>query len=141
MRTKVVATLGPGSSNVETITRMVQNGVRILRLNFSHSDAESFKPVIAMIRQVEKELSIPLTIMGDLCGPKIRVGVIEGAPHDIESRAYVYLGLPDVADKAGDLPFIPLDQPELLQGLEEGMEVSLSDGMLQFFVTETLEKK
>ena len=54
MRTKVVATLGPGSSNVETITKMVQNGVRILRLNFSHSDAESFKPVIAMIRQVEK---------------------------------------------------------------------------------------
>ena len=140
MRTKVVATLGPGSSNVETITKMVHNGVRILRLNFSHSDAESFKPIIAMIRQVEKELSIPLTIMGDLCGPKIRVGVIEDAPHDIDSRAYVYLGLPEVADKAKDLPFIPLDQPELLQGLEDGMEVSLSDGMLQFFVTETLEK-
>jgi len=139
MRTKVVATLGPASGSVETITKMVKNGVRILRLNFSHSDAESFRPLIAKIRQVEEELSTPLTIMGDLCGPKIRVGVIEGAPHDISAHSDVYLGLPEVAGDATDLPFIPLDQPELLLGLEDGMEVSLSDGMLTFVVTETIE--
>ncbi len=140
MRTKVVATLGPASGNAETITKMVNNGVRILRLNFSHSDADSFRPLIATIRQVEKELSIPLTIMGDLCGPKIRVGVVEGAPHEIDAHSDVYLGLPEVSGDVSDLPFIPLDQPELLLGLEDGMEVSLSDGMLTFVVTETIEK-
>ncbi|WP_432735780.1 pyruvate kinase [Maridesulfovibrio sp. FT414] len=140
MRTKVVATLGPASANAETITRMVKNGVRILRLNFSHSDAASFRPVIALIRQVEEELSIPLTVMGDLCGPKIRVGEVAGAPHEIDAYSDVCLGLPEEADKATGLPFIPLDQPELLLGLEDGMEVSLSDGMLTFIVTETMSK-
>ncbi|WP_027722372.1 pyruvate kinase [Maridesulfovibrio zosterae] len=140
MRTKVVATLGPASGNAETITKMVKNGVRILRLNFSHSDAESFRPLIAIIRKVEKDLSIPLTVMGDLCGPKIRVGVVEGAPHEIDAYNDVYLGLPEVAGDVTDLPFIPLDQPELLLGLKDGMEVSLSDGMLTFLVTETIEK-
>ncbi|WP_320169444.1 pyruvate kinase [Maridesulfovibrio sp.] len=140
MRTKVVATLGPASANRETITRMVQNGVRILRLNFSHSDADSFRPVIAMIRQVEEEMSIPLTVMGDLCGPKIRVGEVAGAPHEIDAYSDVYLGLPEEAANADDLPFIPLDQPELLLGLEDGMEVSLSDGMLTFIVKETCAK-
>ncbi len=140
MRTKVVATLGPASANAETITKMVKNGVRILRLNFSHSDADSFRPVIALIRQVQEELSIPLTIMGDLCGPKIRVGEVAGAPHEISAYSDVYLGLPEEAENAKDYPFIPLDQPELLLGLEDGMEVSLSDGMLTFLVTETRNK-
>ncbi|CCO22032.1 pyruvate kinase [Maridesulfovibrio hydrothermalis] len=140
MRTKVIATLGPASGNVETIRKMVLNGVRILRLNFSHSDAESFRPLIAKIRQVEEDLNIPLTVMGDLCGPKIRIGVVDGAPHEINAHSDVYLGLPEIAGKATDRPFIPLDQTELLQGLEDGMEVSLSDGMLQFKVTETIEK-
>ncbi len=140
MRTKVIATLGPASGSVETIRKMVLNGVRILRLNFSHSDSESFRPVVKMIREVEAELGIPLTIMGDLCGPKIRVGVIAGAPLEIGQDASVYLGLSEESEKYTDCPFIPLDQPVLLHGLEDGMLVSLSDGVLQFVVTETIIK-
>ncbi|OEU71560.1 MAG: pyruvate kinase [Desulfovibrio sp. S3730MH75] len=140
MRTKVIATLGPASANVETIRKMVLNGVRILRLNFSHSNAESFRPVIKMIREVEKDLSISLTTMGDLCGPKIRVGEIKGAPLEIAQHTNVYLGMSEESEKYTDCPFIPLDQPELLHGLEDGMLVSLSDGILQFIVTETIEK-
>lgn len=140
MRTKIVATLGPASDNIETIRKMVANGARILRLNFSHSDAETFRPLVKVIRQVEKETGIPLTVMGDLCGPKIRVGIIEGAPLTIEQGATVALGLPEEAVGIKDSPFIPLDQKELLLGLEKGMAVSLSDGMLQFEVIEVIKK-
>ena len=74
MRTKIVATLGPASANHDTMKAMVENGVRIFRLNFSHSNAEGFKPAIRIIRELETETGIPLTAMGDLCGPKIRIG-------------------------------------------------------------------
>jgi pyruvate kinase len=140
MRTKIVATLGPASDNIETIRKMVGNGARVLRLNFSHSDAETFRPLVKIIRQVEEETGIPLTIMGDLCGPKIRVGVIEGAPLTIEQGAKVALGLPEEGSEINDKPFIPLEKPELLQGLQKGMLVSLSDGMLQFEVAEVIKE-
>jgi pyruvate kinase len=138
MRVKVVATLGPSSMDYEIMKAMVEHGVRIFRLNFSHAQASYFVPVVKMIRELEHALDIPLTIMGDLSGPKVRIGDIEGSPRQIHKGSAVRLGLPEMSAKAGDHPFISLDFPELLDGLEPGMPVSLSDGMLQFHVSRTL---
>ena len=80
MRTKIVATLGPASMDQNVMKEMVLLGVRVFRLNFSHADAEYFGPVIHKIRQVEKDTGISLTVMGDLCGPKIRIGEVKGSP-------------------------------------------------------------
>lgn len=140
MRTKIVATLGPASSNRETMKAMAENGVRIFRLNFSHSDAAHFAPVIETIRSIESELSISLTAMGDLCGPKIRIGEIPDSPVQVDQGEEVNLGLPELRGKGDKKLYIPLDMPALLEGLEPGMPVSLSDGMLQFEVTEVVEK-
>jgi pyruvate kinase len=140
MRTKIVATLGPASSNHETMKAMVEYGVRIFRLNFSHSDAAAFLPTVQIIRGLESELGQPLTVMGDLCGPKIRIGEVDGSPVQVNKGDFVTLGLPDMKDKAECLPFIGLDMPELLLGLAPDMPVSLSDGMLQFRVTRVCVK-
>lgn len=140
MRTKIVATLGPSSSTKETMKAMAENGVRIFRLNFSHSDAKHFAPIVKIIRELESELGFPLTAMGDLCGPKIRIGEIPNSPVQVELGEEVNLGLPELADKGDKKLFIPLDMPALLEGLDKGMAVSLSDGMLQFEVTEVVEK-
>lgn len=140
MRSKIVATLGPASSNYETMKAMVQYGVRIFRLNFSHSNAETFIPVIKNIRELENELNLPLTILGDLCGPKIRIGEVKDSPLTVDKGRSVCLGTPDMRDKAGELTFISLDVPELLHGLTVGMPVSLSDGMLQFIVTKVVKE-
>ncbi len=140
MHIKIVATLGPASMDYDIMKEMVRYGVRIFRLNFSHSDASTFEPVIKMIRDLENDLSIPLTVMGDLCGPKTRIGEIVGSPLQISKGETVILGLPDEqpnADKAHT--FIGLDFPALLQGLSVGMPVSLSDGMLRFNVTRVLK--
>jgi pyruvate kinase len=121
------------------LDKMIEAGVDVVRLNFSHADAEYFGPVIQKIRQVEKDTGIFLTVMGDLCGPKIRIGEVKGSPLQIRKGAYVCLGTPDMAAKAESDIFISLDVPELLDGLKEGMPVSLSDGMLQFKVLKVIE--
>ena len=136
MHTKIVATLGPASNNYETMKAMVQYGVRIFRLNFSHSDAATFLPTVKLIRQVEQDLDQPVTIMGDLCGPKVRIGEVAGSPVQVRKGDLLALGLPEHVGMVPDMVFVNLDMPELLKGLEKGMPVSLSDGMLQFTVTE-----
>lgn len=146
MRVKTVATLGPSSSNIDTMREMVRHGVRIFRLNFSHSNAATFKPIVDIIRQLEAELNKPLTAMGDLCGPKVRIGEVEGSPKAIPKGCTILLGLPTErafapteVDGRDVCAFTSLDIPELLLGLEPGMPVSLSDGMLQFTVTDVLK--
>lgn len=140
MRTRIVATLGPASMDLNVMKDMVMLGVRVFRLNFSHSDAAHFGPVIQKIRQVEAETGISVTVMGDLCGPKIRIGEVKGSPLQLRKGAYVGLGAPDTAERCDADIFASLDVPELLEGLEEGMPVSLSDGMLQFVVRKVVEK-
>lgn len=137
MRTKIIATLGPASLDYEIMKSLAQHGVRVFRLNFSHSDATFFEPVVRNVRRLESELGIPLTAMGDLCGPKVRIGEVQGSPLTIERGCTVYLGLPEMEPKSEGCAFISLAFPELLHGLESGMPVSLSDGMLQFSVTQT----
>jgi len=140
MRTKIIATLGPASMEKDVMRAMVGHGVRIFRLNFSHADAEYFRPVVAAIREIEQEVGFPLTVMGDLCGPKIRIGHIEDSPRNVAKGETVCLGLPEMRDKApGEMLFIELGVPELLDGLSVGEPVFLADGMLQFNITRILE--
>ena len=140
MRIKSIATLGPSSTDPQTMKAMVEHGVRIFRLNFSHSSAEEFQPIVHTIRKLERELDLHLTIMGDLSGPKIRIGEVPSAPVPVSKGSAVCLGLPDTRDSAAHPPFISLDFPQLLEDLEPGMPVALSDGMLRFTVSSVLEK-
>ena len=96
MTTKIIATLGPASMSRETIKALALAGARIFRLNFSHSVAADFEPVIKVIRDVESEIGKPLTALGDLCGPKTRIGEIADAPRQVdkgEILRIVYLGV------------------------------------------------
>ena len=140
MRVKIVATLGPASMDRAVMKAMVEHGVRIFRLNFSHSDAAFFAPVVKLIREVEAEAGVPITIMGDLCGPKIRIGEVAGSPLTINKGCAVTLGPSDRRGQGEGCAYIALDKPELLKGLSQGMRVALSDGMLQFVVTRVVEK-
>mgnify|MGYP003561791824 CR=1 FL=1 len=76
-RTKIVATLGPASSNKKTIREMVLAGVNVFRINFSHGDHEFVRDVIKSIREVDRSLNTYTAILGDLQGPKIRLGALK----------------------------------------------------------------
>ena len=139
MRTKIIATLGPASMEKDVMAAMVDRGVRIFRLNFSHADAAFFKPVVELIRELETDKGVPLTVMADLCGPKTRIGAVEGSPLDIDKDALAVLGAPELRGEASaGAVFVELGVPELLDGLEEGDPVYLSDGMLHFEITRVL---
>ena len=76
-KTKIVATIGPTSSDEQMFMKMVKAGVNVARLNFSHGDHESHKRSIDIVRSVSKKLDQPLAILQDLSGPKIRTGDFE----------------------------------------------------------------
>ena len=76
-KTKIVATLGPATSSEEVIEKMILAGVNVFRINFSHADYSDVSDRIKMIRKVDEKLNTNTAILGDLQGPKLRVGKIE----------------------------------------------------------------
>ena len=75
-RTKIVATLGPASDNEETLRRMILAGLDAVRVNFSHSTHDYIIPLVKRIRTLGDKVGIPIAIIGDLQGPRIRIGKI-----------------------------------------------------------------
>lgn len=73
-RTKIVATLGPASSDKTTLKAMIEAGLNVIRLNFSHGNQDSHVAVISMVRTLSKEMKQTVAIIGDLRGPRIRIG-------------------------------------------------------------------
>ena len=76
-KTKIVATLGPASESEEVIKKMMLAGTNVFRINFSHADHSDVAERIQIIRKISQELNLHISILGDLQGPKLRVGVIE----------------------------------------------------------------
>ena len=127
IRTKIVATIGPASNNAETVRRMLHAGLNVARVNFSHGDHDTHRETVAMLRQVAKEEGKILAIMGDLQGPKIRLGRF--APLNLEAGDEIKLSgeenLPGV---------LHLPHPELVAALEPGASMILGDGEMELVV-------
>jgi pyruvate kinase len=75
-KTKIIATLGPATSNKETLRKMIIAGLDVFRLNFSHGDYDEKARIISLIRSIEEELNVNIAILADLQGPKIRLGIL-----------------------------------------------------------------
>ena len=73
-KTKIVCTIGPASDSREVISRMMDAGMNVARLNFSHGTREAHAAKIVLIRQIAEEKNLPIAILQDLAGPKIRTG-------------------------------------------------------------------
>jgi len=130
MKTKIIATLGPASNNIEVLKDFLNLGVRIFRLNFSHGSANDFAPLVQKLRTLEEELKEPLTLLQDVCGPKIRIGTLKKSPLTILKGQLYFLGK---GNQDADT-FIPFKQLELLDSLHPGDVVKISDGGLSFEV-------
>src|SRR3982751_5245943 len=89
--TKIVATLGPASSDPEVLERLLRAGVDVVRLNFSHGSAQDHIDRATLVREVAKKVGKEGAIMADLQGPKIRVGKFEGGKAMLEAGAKLVL--------------------------------------------------
>ena len=76
-KTKIVCTIGPASDSREVLSRMLDAGMNVARLNFSHGSREDHAAKIALIREIAAEKNLPIAILQDLAGPKIRTGAFE----------------------------------------------------------------
>ena len=76
-KTKIIATIGPSTSSKETLKKIIQKGVTVCRLNFSHLTHEKAKKIISDIKEINQEIKAHTAILADLQGPKIRVGDLE----------------------------------------------------------------
>ena len=145
MNTKIVATVGPASSARDKLDRLIQAGVRIFRLNFSHGGASQFTQIIKDLRELEQEHNTAVTILQDLSGPKIRIGSLNGDTMDFTAGSMAFLGMPEAeaARKRNsrdwpDLPLIPFDHQEVMDSLDVNDRVVMADGALEFVVTAKL---
>ncbi len=138
MHTKIIATIGPACREKHMITKLVQAGVRIFRLNFSHGSADDFKDIFVRIRDVEQETGTNLTILQDLSGPKIRTGDLRQSPMSVNTGDEVSMGPSEYLE---DYPqYIPFDHERILADLRVGDIVRVSDGGLKFEVTERQDR-
>ncbi len=130
---KIVATLGPASSDYDTIRALHEAGADVFRLNMSHGSHEEIAERHRVIRKVEEDLSSPIGILADLQGPKLRVGTFANGEEELEEGARFRLDL----DKAeGDARRVCLPHREIFAALEPGAHLLVNDGKIRLRVDE-----
>lgn len=131
-RAKIVATLGPASSDADSIRRLFHAGVDVFRLNFSHGSHEDHRARYDIIRSLEKEANYPIAILQDLQGPKIRLGAVHGGKVTLPTGSTIKL----VLDKAAsDAEHLPLPHPEIFEAVLPGHNLLVDDGKVRLQVT------
>ena len=128
---KIVATLGPASSDKSVVRDLFLAGVDVFRLNFSHGSADDHRARFALLRELEQETGRPIAILADLQGPKLRVGIFADGPVTLSEGQAFRLDLdaaPGNARRAG------LPHPEIFAALVPGAELLLDDGKLRLMV-------
>jgi len=128
---KIVATLGPSTSDEQAIRALFERGVDVFRLNFSHGTQSDHARRLATIRALEKEFGRPIGVLLDLQGPKLRLGTFEGGRTQLEAGARLRL---DMDRTPGDARRAPLLHPEIFAALQTGTELLLDDGKLRLRV-------
>lgn len=135
-KTKIVCTIGPASSSEETLRKMMENGMNVARLNFSHGTHEGHKKTVDMVRKVRDELKIPLAVMLDTKGPEIRLkNFAKGKVTLEDGQRFIFT----TEDIDGDETRAAVTYKELPKQLAAGNTVLVDDGQLEFLVEETTE--
>lgn len=132
-RTKIVATIGPASNNPETIRRMIAAGMTVARVNFSHGTHEQHTQTVKMLRDVAESENKVLGILGDLQGPKIRLGHVKTGGIQLSLGEEVVL-----TPHRGQPAMIHMPHPDLIEAVQPGARLVIGDGEVEFSVTEKM---
>ena len=130
---KVVATLGPASSDYDTIKELYMAGADVFRLNMSHGSHGQVKIWHETIRMVERDVQRPIAILADLQGPKLRVGSFAGGKAELKANDLFRL---DMSDNKGDAKRVQLRHKEIYSVLKPGSSILINDGKIRLEVIE-----
>ena len=124
-RAKIVATLGPASSEAAALSALLRAGADVLRFNLSHGDQESHRATLGRVREVAAALGRQIPVLLDLMGPRFRLGQIPGGPLTLRRGQELRLGHPD------DGVDLPVDDPGFLRHLKIGERVLIDNGLVE----------
>lgn len=133
-RTKIVATVGPACDTYDKLLQLVKAGVNVFRLNFSHGDHADKAQIIEHIRNINKTEPYNISILGDLQGPKLRVGDIENGGLDIAPGDILTFSSREKV--VGNMERIYISYPNLNQDVEVGNKILIDDGKIEVVVSE-----
>lgn len=133
-RTKIVATLGPATSSKETLKNMILSGVNVCRINFSHGVHEDLVKVIKLIREIDNELGTHTGLLGDLQGPKIRIGNLISEPFMLKAGQQVKFTTKPLL---GDGNSVHINYMDFPKDVSIGDKILVDDGKLVFVVKES----
>ena len=137
--TKIVATIGPACSAVDTLVRLIEEGVRVARLNFSHGGFEQFEASLRAVRQASAKADIPVGVLGDLCGPKLRIGTMcqDGVLlHSGDRVAFGRERIEGYRDVKSQMVVLSTNYPAMVDEVSPGERVLINDGMIRMLVTD-----
>lgn len=136
--TKIIATLGPSSSDKKTIAALAKAGANAFRLNFSHGSYQDHQQRIAIIRQIAKENKTHYTILADMQGPKLRVGLFEKGKIQLKKSQLFTL---DTSSELGNEKRVQLPHPEIFKVIKPNMNLLLNDGKIRLSVQKVSPQK
>ncbi|MBI1925118.1 pyruvate kinase, partial [Candidatus Poribacteria bacterium] len=130
-RTKIVCTIGPASHSPETIGALIEAGMNVARLNFSHGSPQEHAGFITRLKTVSNRLGARVTILQDLSGPKMRIGKLAEEPVELAPNSQFVLTTRQVL---GDQTAVSINYPTLVEALKPGDRILLADGELELRV-------
>jgi len=128
---KIVATLGPASSDYKTIRALFEAGADVFRLNMSHGSHDDIAARHAIIRKIETDVARPITILADLQGPKLRCGAFKNGSEELEVGQKFRF---DLDDTPGDATRVQLPHKEIFEALQPGASLLINDGKIRVTV-------
>jgi len=135
-KTKIVCTLGPATSSPEMIAKLIDEGMDVARLNFSHGNRDQHRQTIHTIRSLSRQTGKEIGILQDLGGPKIRLGQVSGGKRTLKHGERVTL-VPGEYAQGGA---IPVNYPDLFEDIQVGNQILLADGTVQLTVVEKKDR-
>lgn len=132
-RTKIICTIGPAVNSYEKILELIDAGMNVARLNFSHGSYDQHKKTIQNLKKARKEKNVPLAILLDTKGPEIRVGKLPNDTLELNRGDKVKLVSSEGKVKSGEIPINP---PSVLENIDVGMKVLFDDGYISTVVVE-----
>jgi pyruvate kinase len=129
--TKIIATLGPASESATTVRQLIHEGVRVFRINFSHGTFNDYERMYNTVRSASEALDIPIAVIGDLSGPKIRVGKVEDGGVDLKRGSTVEFCKTDhftIRHESSDLVRFSTTYPNFIDEVKIGERILLDDG-------------
>ncbi|MBM7554984.1 pyruvate kinase [Thalassobacillus pellis] len=137
-KTKIVSTIGPASETVDTLIKLMEAGMNVARLNFSHGDFEEHGNRINNIREAVKRTGKTVAILLDTKGPEIRTGVMENGGVELEQGATLYVSMDEVE---GTKERISITYSGLIDDVHKGSKILLDDGLIELQVDEILKEQ